>query len=121
MDGYVREGRLTPEQATRHPDRHVLPLAPGLEPVLQSDLVPADVLIGNVLLLSSDQLIQMLPDQHREEIAHSQRDNPLLAGKALIQAALDTGGIDNSPVVACSDGGPTRSGKYPLTVPRSTR
>ena len=41
----------------------------------------------------------MLLDQHIEEIALSQRDNPLLAGKALIQAALDTRGIDNSPIV----------------------
>lgn len=72
-----------------------------LEPVLQSDLVPADVLIGDVLLLSSDRLTQMLPDQHLKEIAHTQRDIPLLRAKALIQAALDTGGIDNSTVVAC--------------------
>lgn len=76
MDNYVRKGHLTPKQATRHPDRHVLTRALGLEPVLQSDLVPTDVLIGDVLLLSSDRLTQMLPDQHLEEIAHSRRDIP---------------------------------------------
>lgn len=98
----MREGRLTPEQATCHPDRHVLPRALGLEPVLQSDLFPVDVLIGDVLLLCSDGLTTMLPDQRIEEIAHSHRDHPPLTAKALIQAALDTGGIDNITVVACA-------------------
>lgn len=90
MDEFVRKGRLTPEQATYHPDRHVLTRALGLEPVLQSDLFPVDVLIGDVLLLCSDGLTKMLPDQRIEEIAHSQRDHPPLTAKALIPAASTT-------------------------------
>ena len=31
MDNYVRKGRLTPDQATRHPDRHVLTRTLGLK------------------------------------------------------------------------------------------
>lgn len=102
VDDYVREGRLTAEQAARHPDRHVLTRAIGLESVLQSDLVPVDVFIGDVVLLCSDGLTKMLPDERIEEIAHSHRDNPPLVTQALIQAALDNGGIDNITVVACA-------------------
>ncbi len=31
MDNYVRKGRLTPEQVTRHPDHHVLTRTLGLK------------------------------------------------------------------------------------------
>lgn len=102
IDDYVREGRLTPEQAARHPDRHMLTRAIGLEPVLQSDLFPVDVFVGDVLLLCSDGLTKMLPDERIVEIAQSHRDSPSLTTQALIQAAIDTGGIDNITVVACA-------------------
>ena len=102
VDDSVREGRLTPEQAARHPDRHILTRAIGLGPVIQSDLFPVDVCIGDVLLLCSDGLTNMLPDERILEIALSHRDNPPLAAQALVQAALDTGGIDNVTVVACA-------------------
>lgn len=42
----------------------------------------------------------MLPDQRIKEIAGLQRANHPLTANALIQTALDTGGIGNSPVVA---------------------
>lgn len=102
IDAYMREGRLTPEQAARHPDRHVLTRAIGLEPVLQSDLFTIDVFIGDVLLLCSDGLTKMLPDARIMDIVHSHRDNPSHTTQALIQAALHSGGVDNITVVTCA-------------------
>lgn len=102
IDDYVRDGRLTPEQAARHPDRHVLTRAIGLGLVLDSDLFTFEVLTGDLLVLCSDGLTKMLTDERILEIAHSHKDHPPLATGALIQAALDAGGIDNITVVACA-------------------
>lgn len=102
IDDYVRDGRLTPEQAARHPDRHVLTRAIGLGLVLDSDLFTFEVLTGDLLVLCSDGLTKMLTDERILEIAHSHKDHPPLATGALIQGALDAGGIDNITVVACA-------------------
>jgi protein phosphatase len=102
IDDYVRDGHLTPEQAARHPDRHVLTRAIGLGGALESDLFTFEILTGDLLLLCSDGLTKMLPDERILEIAHAHRDNPPVATHTLIQAAIDAGGIDNVTVVACA-------------------
>ncbi len=112
IDDEVRKGRLTPEQAARHPDRHVLTRAIGLGTVLDSDLFTFELLAGDLLLLCSDGLTKMLPDERISEIARSHRDDPSEMSHALIQAAIDAGGIDNVTVVSCAltgmrDGGNT--------------
>ncbi len=96
----VREGRLTLTQAARHPDRHVLTRAVGVGPVLDSDLFSFDLLDGDLLLLCSDGLTKMLTDECILETVLSRLDNPPLATRALVQAALDRGGLDNVTVVA---------------------
>ena len=50
IEDYVRDGRLTPAQAARHPDRHVLTRAMGLGPVLDSDLFSFDLLSGDLIV-----------------------------------------------------------------------
>lgn len=102
IDEHVREGRLTAAQAARHPDRHVLTRAMGLGPHLESDLFHSDLLNGDLVLLCSDGLTKMLSDEAILQTAQPHHDNPALATKALIQAALDAGGIDNVTVVACT-------------------
>ena len=102
IEADVREGRLTPAQAARHPDRHVLTRAMGLGPVLESDCFSFELFSGDLLLLCSDGLTKMLTDERILETALSHADNPALATRALIQAALDDGGIDNVTVVACT-------------------
>ena len=102
IDEQVRKGRLTPEQAARHPDRHVLTRAMGLGPDLESDLFHYDLLPGDLILLCSDGLTKMLTDEAILHTSLLHRDNAALATKALLQAALDAGGIDNVTVVACT-------------------
>jgi hypothetical protein len=63
IEEYVRDGRLTPAQAARHPNRHVLTRAMGLAPHLESDLFVFDLLDGDLLLLCSDGLTKMLTDE----------------------------------------------------------
>lgn len=112
VEDEVRKGRLTPDEAARHPDRHVLTRAMGLGTALDSDLFTFELLAGDLFLLCSDGLTKMLPDERISDIARSHRDDPSATSHALIRAAIDAGGIDNVTVVSCAtiglpDGGNT--------------
>ena len=102
IDEYVRDGRLTPAQAARRPNRHVLTRAMGLAPHLERDLFVFDLLDGDLLLLCSDGLTKMLTDEQVLQTVRPHQHLPSLATQALIQTALDAGGIDNVTVVACT-------------------
>lgn len=102
IEEYIRDGHLTPAQAACHPDRHVLTRAVGLDPRMDGDIYPCDLLDGDVVLLCSDGLTKMLTDERILDIALPHRQNPPLATQALIQAALDEGGIDNVTVITCT-------------------
>lgn len=102
IEELIRDGRLTPAQAARHPDRHVLTRAMGLAPHLESDLFFCDFLDGDLLLLCSDGLTKMLTDERILQTVISHGSNPPLATQTLIKTALDAGGIDNVTVVACT-------------------
>ena len=102
IEDLIRQGQLTRAQAAHHPDRHVLTRAMGLGFRLECDLVSYDLHGGDLLLLCSDGLTNLLTDEdilttvlpHPHDAHHSTR--------ALIQAALDRGGIDNVTVVSCT-------------------
>jgi len=102
IEEHVRDGRLTSEQAARHPDRHVLTRAMGLGPRIESDIFPYDPVKGDLMLLCSDGLTKMLTDEHILQTAMPYRRNPPLCAQALIAAALKEGGIDNVTVVVCT-------------------
>ena len=97
----IRDGRLTPDEAAHHPDRHVLTRAMGLGPTIESDIFPYDLLDGDLLLLCSDGLRKMLTDERILQTALPHQHNPPLCTEALIAAALEEGGIDNVTVVVC--------------------
>lgn len=102
IEDSIRAGQLTPAQAAHHPDRHVLTRAIGIGSRLQCDLFSHNLRSGDLLLLCSDGLTNMLTDEdilrtvlpHPHDAPHSTR--------ALIQAALERGGIDNVTVVTCT-------------------
>ncbi len=102
IEEYVRDGRLTSEEAARHPDRHVLTRAMGLGLHIGSDIFPYDLINGDLMLLCSDGLTKMLTDERILQTAMPYRRNPPLCAQALIAAALEEGGIDNVTVVVCA-------------------
>lgn len=121
IEEQVRDGRLTPAQAARHPDRHVLTRAMGLGAHVESDLFSFDLLPGDLLLLCSDGLTKMLTDERILHTVLPHRNDPPLATQTLIETALDAGGIDNVTAVVCTITEIPDSGKYPLTAPPGTR
>lgn len=98
----IRDGRLIPNEAAHHPDRHVLTRAMGLGPTIETDIFPYDLIEGDLLLLCSDGLTKMLTDERILQTALPDRHHPHRCTEALIAAALEAGGIDNVTVVACA-------------------
>ncbi|MGW7613627.1 MerR family transcriptional regulator [Streptomyces sp. NPDC054766] len=99
VQSMVDEGRLTPEEATAHPQRALLLKALGTEAPVP-DLRLQDVLPGDRYLLCSDGLSTVVPDEEIARLLTSAPD-PDAAVRTLIGAANDAGGPDNvSCVVA---------------------
>ena len=98
VDELIRQGRLSPEEASEHPQRSVITRALGPEAVVDVDTASVEGQAGDVYLLCSDGLTTMLPE---ERVAAILKANPRLrdAGEALIAAANEAGGRDNITVV----------------------
>ena len=95
----VRSGVLTPEEAERHPQRSAITRAVGTESAIDADVVSVPGQVGDLFLLCSDGLTDMLSE---EEIASSILDadrDPVAAADALVAAANASGGEDNITVV----------------------
>lgn len=107
VEEQVRDGLLTPAQAACHPDRHVLTRAMGFGLGIEADRFHCELLDRDLLLLCSDGLTKMLTDEHILRTTMQHRHDPAGVTHALIQAALDEGGIDNVTVVACTVTGTT--------------
>ena len=94
----VDQGLLTPEQARGHPLRHMIVRALGIDDELSVDLITGTACPGDLFLLCSDGLSDMVRDSRIEETLASDLS---LEGKAdlLVRSACDAGGFDNVTVV----------------------
>ena len=100
VDELVRRGKLTEEQAAEHPQRSIITRALGPEPDVDVDTLTYSVRAGDVLLLCSDGLTAMVPEERIGEILDSSSTLDE-AGNRLIDEANAAGGRDNITVVAC--------------------
>jgi PPM family protein phosphatase len=98
VEEFVREGKLTPEEADQHPQRSVITRALGPEAAVEVDRVSVRGRDGDVFLICSDGLTSMVPEQRVAEVVRS-ADSLRTAGRELIDAANDAGGRDNITVV----------------------
>ena len=98
VDELIRQGRLSPEEASEHPQRSVITRALGPEAVVDVDTASLEGQAGDIYLLCSDGLTTMVSE---ERVAAILKANPRLrdAGEALIAAANEAGGRDNITVV----------------------
>jgi Serine/threonine protein phosphatase len=87
-------GQISPEEAAAHPQRNVLYRALGQGEVLEPDIFTTPFPQPGYLLLCSDGLWSVLPDEHLSDIVNAA---PNLHGACqnLIAAANDAGGPDN--------------------------
>lgn len=96
----VEQGILTPEQARYHPQRNVIRQAVGVadpsEP-LEPDIETFALQVGDLYLLCSDGLTDMVDDAEIEAILRD--EPPTRAAWRLVDRALANGGRDNITIV----------------------
>jgi serine/threonine protein phosphatase PrpC len=94
----LRHGDITPEEAKKHPARGRLSRYVGMEGEVYPDVRTLAVKTGDRLLLCSDGLTNMVPD---DEIAFvlAEGSNPQSACETLVKAANTAGGTDNITVI----------------------
>jgi protein phosphatase len=96
----LKSGRLSEEEAHVHPQRSVITRAVGTDPDVDVDGFTIEGEEGDVFLLCSDGLTDMVSDEEILELVHSHRDDLDKAVKALVTAANRGGGEDNITAVA---------------------
>lgn len=95
----VKSGEIKPEEARNHPNKNVITRAIGAGVSVEIDYFEVDVAEGDLILMCSDGLTNMVED---EEIMRIIRDNGDLISrttKELIKAANRNGGKDNIGIV----------------------
>ena len=95
----VRAGRLSTEEAEAHPHRSVITRAVGTEPVVEVETLTLMTEPGDLYLICSDGLTDIVRDQEIQDLIEAAGGEPAAASEALVAAANRAGGIDNITVV----------------------
>ena len=94
----IDSGQISALEATTHPERHVITRALGSPEGADPDFFLLPLTAAERLLLCSDGITGMIDDTVIAEILDRVHD-PRDAADALVQAALDAGGLDNATAV----------------------
>jgi protein phosphatase len=95
----VRRGHLKPEEAAAHQWRHVITnVVGGTEPGVQPEVHKVGLQAGDVLLLCSDGLTEMVPDAQILAVLQAEAEPPR-ACERLVALANEAGGRDNITVI----------------------
>ena len=96
----MKSGKLSREEAETHPQRSVITRALGTDPDVDVDTFTIEAKAGDVFLLCSDGLTDMVGEREIQELVEGNRKDIDAALKALVKAANRSGGEDNITVVA---------------------
>ncbi len=98
VEELLRGGKLTEQEALEHPQRSIITRALGPEPIVEVDTWSYPLRPGDVVLLCSDGLTSMIPEQ---QVQAALVESPSLQAGAdrLIDEANSAGGRDNITVV----------------------
>ncbi len=91
----VETGAIPPDAIYTHPERNKVYRGLGDQTDVTVDWFILPVQVGDLLLLCSDGLWEMVRDPRITEILATYASAPVLASNALLRAALQAGGKDN--------------------------
>ncbi|MBR4874335.1 MAG: Stp1/IreP family PP2C-type Ser/Thr phosphatase [Clostridia bacterium] len=94
----LENGRITKEEAKHHPQKNVITRAVGTEKNVEVDMYEFTANKGDVILLCSDGLVNMVENEEILSVIIS-RDALDSAADKLVDAAENAGGTDNITVV----------------------
>ena len=95
----IQSGVISPDQARTHPLRNVVTRALGGKPDLQVDMQQHKAKAGDILLLCSDGLTTMIPDEDIVRVVREADGDVEKAAQALVASANAKGGEDNITVL----------------------
>lgn len=95
----IDSGMITKEQARHSQNKNLVTRAVGIDPEVETEVHTYPVQAGDVYVLCSDGLNDMVTDQDIELTLSSLQANLPLAAQQLVQQANDNGGRDNVSVI----------------------
>lgn len=98
VEEMVRIGSISHEEARIHPDKNIITRAVGASDSVEADYFTVDMDAGDVVLMCTDGLTNMLEDEEIRMILNGARDIVEKA-QSLVEAANANGGKDNISVV----------------------
>ncbi len=90
----VDRGMITPEQAKSHPQSNIITRALGTEPYPAPDLYKGQLRDGDIFLLASDGLTDMLSEDRLLTILQGEQESEECVAR-LVREANMAGGLDN--------------------------
>ena len=95
----IDSGMISIEDARQSKNKNLVTRAVGIDAEIAAEIHVHDVLVGDIYLLCSDGLNDMVEDDDICATLHAMQGNLPLAAEQLIQMANDNGGRDNVSVV----------------------
>jgi protein phosphatase len=95
----IDSGLITREQARHSQNKNLVTRAVGIDPEVEAEVHSYPVEAGDIYLLCSDGLNDMVTDEDMELTLSSLQANLPLAAAQLVQQANDNGGRDNVSVI----------------------
>ena len=95
----IDSGLITKEDARSSHNKNLVTRAVGIDPDVEAEIHSYDVQEGDIFLLCSDGLNDMIEDDEIQMTLIALRSNLDLTAQQLVQAANDAGGRDNVSVM----------------------
>ena len=95
----IDSGLISKEDARSSHNKNLVTRAVGIDPEVDAEVHSYDVLEGDIFLLCSDGLNDMIEDEEIQMTLIALRSNLELTAQQLVQAANDAGGRDNVSVM----------------------
>jgi protein phosphatase len=99
LNEQLKSGLITPEQAKVSGNKNLVTRALGIDPTVELELHEYDVEPGDIYLLCSDGLTDLVEDEEIQLTLTALSANLELAAHQLVQMANDNGGKDNISVI----------------------
>lgn len=98
VEEMVRIGEIKKEEARKHPDRNIITRAIGVNAKVEPDVFHTPIAEGDLILMCTDGLTNMIEDDEIKAILKSGRDLPEKV-EMLVHQANENGGTDNISVI----------------------
>jgi len=98
VEEMIRIGEIDRSEAREHPDKNIITRALGVSTHVEVDFFEVDLKKGDVILMCSDGLTNMVEDEDIRMVVKGQRDVVQIV-EELIKVANHNGGSDNIGVV----------------------